>query len=52
VRSSINEAWQIFTLVDTYNMEVTIFEAIRPPNVLLFCGSEGGKQRAVGCSWA
>ncbi|KAG6355994.1 hypothetical protein INS49_015379 [Diaporthe citri] len=42
---------RIFTLVDTYNLEVTIFEAARPPNVLLFCGSEGGKQRAVGCSY-
>lgn len=30
---------------------MTIFEAARPPNVLLFCGSEGGKQRAVGCSY-
>ncbi|KAI7774010.1 hypothetical protein LA080_009474 [Diaporthe eres] len=42
---------RIFTLVDTYNLEVTIFEAARPPNVLLFCGSEVGKQRAVGCSY-
>lgn len=42
---------QIFTLFDTYNLEVTTFEAVRPPNVLLFCGSERGKQQAVGCSY-
>lgn len=42
---------QVFTLVDTYNLQVTIFEAVRPPSALLFCGSEGGMQRVVGCSY-
>ncbi|KAF4962616.1 hypothetical protein FSARC_9286 [Fusarium sarcochroum] len=42
---------QIFTLVDTYNMELTMFEAVRPPVTLMFCASEGGMQRAIGCSY-
>ncbi|KAI1424996.1 hypothetical protein F5Y12DRAFT_784935 [Xylaria sp. FL1777] len=42
---------RVFTLVDTYNMEVTLFEAVRPPTVLLCCASEGGMQRAIGCSY-
>ena len=31
-------------------MKVTIFEAKRPPVCLLIVGSEGGMQRAIGCS--
>ncbi|KAG8353747.1 hypothetical protein FVEN_g8317 [Fusarium venenatum] len=42
---------RIFTLVDTYNMELTLFEAVRPPVTLMFCASEGGMQRAIGCSY-
>jgi hypothetical protein len=42
---------QIFTLVDTYSMTVTLFEAARPPTALVICGSEGGMKRAVGCSY-
>lgn len=42
---------KIFTLVDTNTMTVTIFEAVRPPVVALMCGSEGGMQRAVMCSY-
>ncbi|KAF5000203.1 hypothetical protein FGRMN_2017 [Fusarium graminum] len=42
---------RIFTLVDTYNMELTLFEAVRPPVSLMFCASEGGMQRAIGCSY-
>jgi hypothetical protein len=42
---------RIFTLVDTHSMTVTLFEARRPPEVLLVCGSEGGMQRALGCSF-
>lgn len=42
---------RIFTLVDTYNMQLTLFEAIRPPVTLMFCASEGGMQRAIGCSY-
>jgi hypothetical protein len=42
---------RIFTLVDTYNMELTLFEAVRPPATLMFCATEGGMQRAIGCSY-
>jgi hypothetical protein len=42
---------KIFTLVDTNTMTVTMFEAVRPPVVALLCGSEGGMQRAVMCSY-
>ncbi|KAK6348034.1 hypothetical protein TWF718_005854 [Orbilia javanica] len=42
---------RIFTLVDTYNMEVTLFEAINPPISFFLCASEGGMQRAIGCSY-
>ncbi|KAJ2978620.1 hypothetical protein NUW58_g7438 [Xylaria curta] len=42
---------RIFTLVDTYNMEITLFEAVRPPTVIFCCASEGGMQRAIGCSY-
>jgi len=42
---------RVFTLVDTYNMEVMVFEAARPPVALFLCGGEGGMQRAVGCSY-
>ena len=41
---------QIFTLVDTVSMTVTLFEAKRPPIALLLCGAEGGMQRAIACS--
>lgn len=30
---------------------VTLFEAERPPAVALLCGSEGGMQRAIMCSY-
>ncbi|KAL8799475.1 MAG: hypothetical protein Q9200_007531 [Gallowayella weberi] len=45
---------RIFTLVDTYTMTVTIFEAQRPPIAAIICGAEGGMQRALLCSedWA
>lgn len=42
---------KIFTLVDTNTMTVTMFEAVRPPVMALLCGSEGGMQRAVLCSY-
>lgn len=42
---------RIFTLVDTYNMTVTLFEAVKPPTAIFLCGSEGGMQRAVACSY-
>jgi len=42
---------KIFTLVDTYSKTVTLFEAKRPPTVLLIGGSEGGMKRALACSY-
>jgi len=42
---------RIFTLIDTFNMTVTLFEAERPPVAVLVCGSEGGMQRAILCSY-
>jgi hypothetical protein len=42
---------QIFTLVDTYSMEVTMIQAVNPPIALLICGTEGGMKRAIGCSY-
>ncbi|KAF3934406.1 hypothetical protein ABW19_dt0202474 [Dactylella cylindrospora] len=42
---------RIFTLIDTYNMQLTLFEAVNPPICLLLCASEGGMQRAIGCSY-
>ncbi|MCJ1262456.1 hypothetical protein MMC22_002326 [Lobaria immixta] len=42
---------KVFTLVDTNTMTVTMFEAVRPPVMALMCGSEGGMQRAVLCSY-
>jgi hypothetical protein len=42
---------KVFTLVDTYTMTVTMFRAARPPVAVLLCGSEGGMQRAVMCSY-
>lgn len=41
----------LFTLVDTGNLTVSIFQARRPPTVALICGAEGGMLRAVLCSW-
>jgi hypothetical protein len=42
---------KLFTLVDTYTMTVTLFRSVRPPVAILLCGSEGGMQRAVMCSY-
>ena len=42
---------KIFTLVDTYTMTVTLFEAVRPPVAVVLCGAEGGMQRALLCSY-
>ncbi|KAL2831491.1 hypothetical protein BDW59DRAFT_140226 [Aspergillus cavernicola] len=42
---------RIFTLVDTYNMTATLFQAVYPPVAMLLCGSEGGMQRALLCSY-
>lgn len=32
-------------------MKMILFEAVRPPVCLLLCASEGGMQRAIGCSY-
>ncbi|KAJ5893447.1 hypothetical protein N7495_005138 [Penicillium taxi] len=45
------DAMRIFTLVDTNTMTVTLFEAVKPPTVLLLCAGEGGMQRAIACSY-
>ncbi|RYP55740.1 hypothetical protein DL769_010060 [Monosporascus sp. CRB-8-3] len=42
---------RVFTLVDTYNMEMTMFQAVRPPTCVFLCASEGGMQRAIACSY-
>ena len=42
---------RVFSLVDTHSMTVTLFEARRPPVAFLLLGSEGGMQRAAGCSF-
>ena len=42
---------RIFTLVDTYTLTVTMFSAVRPPVAVALCGSEGGMQRALLCSY-
>ncbi|XRM46720.1 hypothetical protein ABZX51_009749 [Aspergillus tubingensis] len=42
---------KLFTLVDTNTLTVTLFRARRPPVAMLLCGSEGGMQRALLCSY-
>ncbi|PVH86175.1 hypothetical protein DL98DRAFT_545593 [Cadophora sp. DSE1049] len=42
---------RLFTLVDTGNMTVTLFFAMKPPSVALICGKEGGMLRTVLCSY-
>lgn len=42
---------KIFTIVDTNTMTVTLFAAARPPVAFILAGSEGGMQRAIGCSY-
>ncbi|KAL8947936.1 MAG: hypothetical protein Q9222_005826, partial [Ikaeria aurantiellina] len=39
-----NNGMKVFTLVDTYTMTVTLFEARRPPTAVLAVGEEGGMQ--------
>ncbi|KAL1878442.1 hypothetical protein Plec18167_004514 [Paecilomyces lecythidis] len=42
---------KVFTLVDTNTLTVTLFKAVRPPVAMLLCGTEGGMQRALLCSY-
>lgn len=50
-RNEASNGMRIFTLVDTNTMTVTLFEAARPPSVLLLCAVEVGMQRAIACSY-
>ncbi|KAJ5900162.1 hypothetical protein N7495_004906 [Penicillium taxi] len=50
-RNEGSDRMRIFTLIDTNTMTVTLFEAARPPSVLLLCAAEGGMQRAIACSY-
>ncbi|KAL4746681.1 hypothetical protein BDW72DRAFT_197474 [Aspergillus terricola var. indicus] len=50
-RSSEYGDEKVFTLVDTNLMTVTLFSAVRPPVALVLCGSEGGMQRGLLCSY-
>lgn len=50
VEQATDSKKKIFTLVDTYTMTVTLFEAVRPPVAVILCGREGGMQRALLCS--
>lgn len=47
---AVDEA-RLFTVVDTYTMQVTTFWAVHPPSVALVCGHEGGMRRALLCSY-
>jgi hypothetical protein len=49
--SASTTATRIFTLVDTFTMTATLIEAEHPPVAVMICGSEGGMQRAVLCSY-
>lgn len=42
---------RIFTIIDTYSMEASMFYAYHPPTAVFICGAEGGMQRAVLCSY-
>jgi len=42
---------QLFTLIDTFSMTATLFEARHPPVTLIIGGSEGGMKRALACSY-
>jgi hypothetical protein len=42
---------QLFTLIDTFSMTATLFEARHPPVALIIGGSEGGMKRALACSY-
>ncbi|KAK1638800.1 hypothetical protein BDP81DRAFT_422687 [Colletotrichum phormii] len=48
---SIGSGSFAFTLVDTYLMTVTHFQCHLPPVAILECGSEGGLQRTLLCSY-
>ena len=49
--NKLRDGEKIFTLVDTYTLTVTLFIAVNPPVAAIACGSEGGMQRTLLCSW-
>ncbi|KAL8773578.1 MAG: hypothetical protein Q9209_001683 [Squamulea sp. 1 TL-2023] len=54
VRAAVNAQMgeqRIFTLIDTYTLTVSCFEAARPPIAAVISGAEGGMQRALLCSY-
>lgn len=42
---------KIFTLIDTATMTVTLLKAAWPPQALIACGTEGGMERVLACSY-
>jgi hypothetical protein len=42
---------ETFTLIDTFTLTATAFQAERLPVVAIICGQEGGMQRALLCSY-
>jgi len=40
-------AMKVFTLIDTRQGLVTLYQAVRPPVAMIICGQEGGMQRGV-----
>jgi len=42
---------QLYTLIDTFSMTATLFEARHPPVALVIGGSEGGMKRALAFSY-
>jgi hypothetical protein len=49
-KSSAPGEQKVYTLVDSYTMTITLFQAARPPIGFLIAGSEGGMQRAIAVS--
>ncbi|KAI9684184.1 MAG: hypothetical protein M1829_003454 [Trizodia sp. TS-e1964] len=50
-RPEVPRGQRFFTLVDTGNLTISIFTAVRPPSVALICGKEGGMLRTVLCHY-
>jgi hypothetical protein len=49
-RSAMGED-KIFTLIDTVTMTATLLTAAWPPQALIACGTEGGMERVLACSY-
>lgn len=47
----IRSELKTFTLIDTFTMTATSFQAERLPVAAIICGQEGGMQRALLCSY-